>query len=358
MVSGSKRSVQNSGAVGLDRSSPAPQGRLKLIDEGGSCQSDALSTNVLGLSCGGVLACDTEPTVYKLPLGETVHWWADLTVTEISIYQVCHCDTACSTASSWIDTGTLHVQSPVSLLNPSGNYGMPGAIAAQVASATGLPRPLLEWRFDDAQIESSNSSAGLDWIGSSTARGSGSGILRLESEPTGHHLELLSVDFTSVWVDGRAGGAISFDGSAWGSPHPRDLFSASALGLPVQEITVAAWINVDSFVDKGGIVSFVQFDGEVSAGWSLFVSSAGQAHFIVATEFSGSDLFRHEVNWLASPSFSTQTWHHVIGTYDGSLARLFWDGVEAACLFGGLVARRHRLAGCSADTPRLAATPS
>ncbi|CAE7230945.1 PSMC3 [Symbiodinium sp. CCMP2592] len=205
---------------------------------------------------------------------------------------------------------------------------MPGAIAAQVASATGLPTPLLEWRFDDAQIASSNSSAGLDWIGSSTARGSGSGILRLGSEPTGHHLELLSVDFTSLWVDGRAGGAISFDGSAWGSRHPRDLFSASALGLPVQEITVAAWINVDSFVDKGGIVSFVQFDSEVSAGWSLFVSSAGQAHFILATEFSGSDLFRHEVNWLASPSFSTQTWQHVVGTYDGCLARLFWDGVE------------------------------
>ena len=30
---------------------------------------------------------------------------------------------------------------------------------------------------------------------------------------------------------------------------------------------------------------------------------------------------------------------HVVGTYDGSLARLFWNGVEAACLVVGLLAQ-------------------
>ena len=276
-----------------------------------------------------------------------MHWWADVVVDAVGIYQVCHCDTACTTASSWIDTGALHVQSPVSLLKSSGNYGMPGASAAQAAPPTGLPTPLLEWHFDDAQV---SENAGLDWLGNAVARGSGSGILHLPSSASavGHDLELLSVDFASVWVDGRAGGALSFDGSAWGSPHPRDLFSATALGLPTQEITVAAWINVDAFVDKGGIASFVQFSGEVSAGWSLFVSSSGQAHFIIATEFSSSDLFKHEANWLASPSFNTQTWHHIVGTYDGSLARLFWDGMEAAwlCLGAWYIGIRLRTSTC------------
>ena len=204
---------------------------------------------------------------------------------------------------------------------------MPGGNSAQAAASTGLPRPLLEWCFDDAQ----ESSSALDWLGSALARGSGLGLFQLgNSGPVGHHLELLSADFTSVWVDGRSGGALSFDGSVWGSPHPRNLVSADSLGLPTQELTVAAWINVDAFVDKGGVVSFVQFSGEVSAGWSLFVSSSARAHFILATELSSSDLFMHESNWLTSPVFSAQSWHHVVGTYDGSLARLFWDGMEAA----------------------------
>ena len=316
------------GAIGLDRSVPST-GRMKLIVEGGSCQSSSQISGVTGLTCTGTLACDTEPTIYEMPLGETVHWWADVTVSVIGVYQVCHCDTACATASSWVDTGALHVQSPVSLRISAGNYGTPGTGAAQVASSTGLPTPQLEWRFDDAQVDSSDA---LDWLGSSIARGSGLGIFQLpaSSEPSGHHLELLSVDFTSVWVDGMVGGALVFDGTAWGSPHARDLVSADALGLPSREVTVAAWINVHTFTEKGGVISFVQFGGEVSAGWSLFVSSSAKAHFVVATEFSSSDLFRHEANWLTSPSFSTHTWHHVVGMYDGSLARLFWDGVEAS----------------------------
>ncbi|CAE8721744.1 unnamed protein product [Polarella glacialis] len=211
--------------------------------------------------------------------------------------------------------------------------GSAGGGFTAASEGSGLPRALLEWHFDDAQLaEDALGAYSPYWDGSTLAQGSGTGLIATDGGPDRakvHHLDLLGADAAQVWVEGRIGGAARFDGTqVWGTPHVSIQVPASSLGLPTAEVSLAAWVKVSSFTERAGLVGFLQDGARQSAGWALLLSADGRAHFAVASVLSSATLLRDPANLLSTPVFSSGSWRHLVGTYDGTHARLFMDGSE------------------------------
>ncbi|HXI85607.1 MAG TPA: LamG-like jellyroll fold domain-containing protein [Verrucomicrobiae bacterium] len=113
---------------------------------------------------------------------------------------------------------------------------------------------------------------------------------------------------SGAWTGGMINGALSFDGFS-----TQVTVSNAASLNPVNGITLAAWINSPDwfnsprFIEKGA--SFNQY--------GLCITNTGQLQFFLSGVANGSV--------VATPP-SNGAWHHIAGTYDGSLISLYIDG--------------------------------
>lgn len=80
------------------------------------------------------------------------------------------------------------------------------------------------------------------------------------------------------------------------------LYNSSPSGVNLQTVSVSAWVNVESFVDYGGIVS------NFPTGWYLH-TMAGSTRF----EWYIQDSVK-----VQSTGHSTATWYHLVGVMDGA----------------------------------------
>lgn len=94
--------------------------------------------------------------------------------------------------------------------------------------------------------------------------------------------------------------------------------------LPKEALTVEAWVRVDRTQEWGGIFSAIQDNGEYERG--LLLGFRGDLFTLgISTEAAG------RLTYLsAEKAFTKGYWHHVVGTYDGKLQRLFVNGSLAA----------------------------
>jgi hypothetical protein len=86
-------------------------------------------------------------------------------------------------------------------------------------------------------------------------------------------------------------------------------------------VTVSAWVNATT----PGITTYVVakgIQGRTAASYALYTGDRGGLQFYV---FNGT-------RWAMSPSPGTGVWngewHHTVGTFDGSVVRLYVDGVQ------------------------------
>jgi hypothetical protein len=123
-------------------------------------------------------------------------------------------------------------------------------------------------------------------------------------------------DNDPTWIKGifNLGSALRFDGNDF-------VTIPDAAELSPQRLTVSAWIRKDApaqryeyFVAKGS-------DLCLSASWGLYTTENSLLSFYV---YQGEGLF------VRAPEAPAEVfdgrWHHVAGTYDGSMVRLFVDG--------------------------------
>ena len=90
--------------------------------------------------------------------------------------------------------------------------------------------------------------------------------------------------------------------------------------LPKQDLTLEAWVRVDQPQEWGGIFSALQDNGDFERGILLGYRQDRFA-FGVATEAGG------RLTYLtADTAFAPGHWHHVVGTYDGAIQRIFVNG--------------------------------
>jgi len=117
---------------------------------------------------------------------------------------------------------------------------------------------------------------------------------------------------------GKVNNALAFDGD------DHVTISNDPSLEPASTITVDAWLRADSSPGHTYIVSKGAFGGS-SPSYTLYAPD-GDLGFLVRTTVGTPA-------WAVSPIVPAATawdgeWHHVVGTYDGSDIRLYFDGVE------------------------------
>lgn len=119
------------------------------------------------------------------------------------------------------------------------------------------------------------------------------------------------------FAPGRVGWAFSFDGR-------RESMLAPSIGLrDLQQFTVACWVKLES-MPVGRICVFVALDPEKAVLRYDGPISPRCLHYYIRSP--GPDGLLHHI-W-AREVLQERVFHHVAGTYDGHMMRLYLDGAE------------------------------
>jgi hypothetical protein len=118
-------------------------------------------------------------------------------------------------------------------------------------------------------------------------------------------------------VDGQIDDALRFDGT---NDYIRIPDSPSL--RPTEAMSVAAWVRVDSWVQTARIIDAMP-NSSSRDGYRLLITSTGAFEFHIDTTSTAS----YHVA-ASSSGYAVDRWNLVVGTYDGSKARIFVNGVE------------------------------
>ena len=165
--------------------------------------------------------------------------------------------------------------------------------ASAAAASAAVPPPVAEWTFAADQGTSVPDTSGNQING------------------------ILSGAVTQV--TGVAGDALSFDGT----PGMVDVPDALLLE-PAQAVTVAAWVEGDGSPGVFRYIAAKGWDSCEASSYALYSGPSGGLQFYVG--------LRRNRQYTRSPDIGASiwngAWHLVVGTYDGSVVRLYVDGLE------------------------------
>lgn len=137
---------------------------------------------------------------------------------------------------------------------------------------------------------------------------------------------LTNMNQSTAPVQGKIGQALSFNGTN----QYIDLGTPSALDV-TGNITLSAWINLSSLSQSEGFLGYVVGNGYQSAaneGYVLRYQVTGglKQIFVGSYIFSGNQ--DNSTSWTLD--YSVNTWHHIVGLYDGTHWVLYSDGVQVS----------------------------
>ena len=112
-------------------------------------------------------------------------------------------------------------------------------------------------------------------------------------------------------------GAVVLDAKTGGMTIAVD---AARSRLPRQDMTVEAWVRLDTAPAWAGIITAIQDNGSYERGWGLG-SRGGRLFFAVASKAAGRLTYL-----VAGRDFQKKRWYHVAGTYDGTSQKIYVDG--------------------------------
>ncbi len=87
----------------------------------------------------------------------------------------------------------------------------------------------------------------------------------------------------------------------------------------MSSLTFAAWVKLDSLPAQN---YYYTLGKEYS--YRLAISSAGNVHFVVKT--TNNDWYAAGTKVDCTTNLTTNTWYHIVGTYDGSRVRCYVNG--------------------------------
>lgn len=143
------------------------------------------------------------------------------------------------------------------------------------------------------------------------------------SSPIGSWSEYDFITRGPMWVDGKYGKALSFDGlnDYVQVPDSPTLDITSA-------ITIGSWVKIDSILKPvpgvwGGDMGLISRDLAYMLGYQSFSDETANA-----TAWLLIDGWKQ----IVGPRLNTGTWYHEVVTYDGSTIKLYLNGNEVANL--------------------------
>lgn len=99
---------------------------------------------------------------------------------------------------------------------------------------------------------------------------------------------------------------------------------AARPALPTREFSALGWVVVNETHPDGGLIGFLQDNGDYEKGWLL---GYNRQAFTVSLSTTGKDDGNGELTRLAARTpLEAGRWHHVAATYDGATLRLYVDG--------------------------------
>jgi hypothetical protein len=129
---------------------------------------------------------------------------------------------------------------------------------------------------------------------------------------------LVGIDPASAWVAaGPEGSALSVEGRGYVNVPRADSIDSIAT-----QVTLAAWMYLDGTIMSYATAISRQLGTGYGQHYHLSVNAQRQAILFITTPASGQVVLGGPMN------IPQQTWVHLAGTYDGSQARLYVDGVQ------------------------------
>jgi len=91
-----------------------------------------------------------------------------------------------------------------------------------------------------------------------------------------------------------------------------------SVNLPNKEISAEAWLSLNSGTQWGSIINYSQDNGSFEKGWLLGYNNTS---FNFAVSTSGRLIYL-----TSSTAFEIGQWYHVVGTFDGSVMKIYLNG--------------------------------
>ncbi len=155
----------------------------------------------------------------------------------------------------------------------------------------------------------------------------GYGSTAHDISPRGNNGTLGTGSSAPSWTnDGKFGKALTFDGNDYLNISDSDDFTFGN-GTADAPFTVSAWVNTSDATQGTIVGKYDDTSGDQKREFLLYLSSSDYLTFQITDETAGGYIARR---W-ATP-FPENTWHHVVGVYDGSGIesgiKIYVDGVQ------------------------------
>jgi hypothetical protein len=135
-----------------------------------------------------------------------------------------------------------------------------------------------------------------------------------DSTPYGDNGTLNGAPSLATDRKGTANSAYSFNGTS-------QSISVPTTNLPASKITVSAWVNQSTKVNWYDIVPNNWGGAGLVKGWDLYTDSSGTAIFGL---WNNTET---QFNAYCNSALTTNSWHLITGTFDGTTVRAYFDGV-------------------------------
>jgi len=223
-------------------------------------------------------------------------WDNDVDFADLSLFVERWPDGGCDLQNNWCGCADLNSDSRVDMNDFAylANYWQ-----------TSIPDGLMEglvahFKFDDA-----------------------AGDIAYDSSGNGHDGTIFGATWSSPGA-GTTGWALDFDGAD-------DLVELGKFDVVGSGITLAGWIKANDFgIPDGRIISKAQEWNDDDHWWMLSTISATQLRFRLKTNEAWAT-----ATLISDSVLQAGIWTHVAATWDGSVMRLYKDGVEIASMHKG-----------------------